>query len=107
MAQWVKGESGNPGGRPREVANLRELARTRTAEALETLAQVMNDPTASASARVSAACALLDRGHGRPTSSTDHEGTLIDMTATSTENDREEVEPMEVARRIAYILGYA
>jgi Family of unknown function (DUF5681) len=66
MARWVKGQSGNPGGRPRIQTDLRELARANTREAVETLAAIMQDKTAAPAARVSAATALLDRGYGRP-----------------------------------------
>jgi hypothetical protein len=45
---------------------IRSLARSHTASALKTLAGIMSDKTANASARVSAAQALLDRGWGKP-----------------------------------------
>ena len=64
--KFQKGISGNPGGRPRGYGTLRELAQSRTEAALETLLRVMTDEQATGSARVSAACALLDRGWGRP-----------------------------------------
>ena len=67
MAKWAKGISGNPGGRPKGFGDIREIARTHTATAIETLVSVMNNPDATASARVAAATALLDRGWGRPT----------------------------------------
>ena len=41
-------------------------ARERTQDALDTLFAIMKDPKAPAAARVSAAQALLDRGHGKP-----------------------------------------
>ncbi len=62
---WVKGVSGNPSGRPPVVAEVRDAAREHTANAVEVLARIMNDETAPHAARVSAANALLDRGHGR------------------------------------------
>jgi len=34
---FKKGQSGNPGGRPKIVGEVKELARTHTAEAIETL----------------------------------------------------------------------
>lgn len=65
-ASFKPGESGNPGGRPKVVAEVRELARQHTAAAIETLASIMNDREEHARARVAAANALLDRGYGRP-----------------------------------------
>jgi hypothetical protein len=41
-------------------------ARTLTQEAIDTLATVMRDGRAPPTARISAAVAILDRGHGRP-----------------------------------------
>src|SRR5918997_6095082 len=59
------GQSGNPRGRPKRDAEVAELARVHTAEALDTLAEVMRNIKAPASARVMAANAILDRGHGK------------------------------------------
>ena len=61
-----KGQSGNPGGRPKVVAEVKELAREHTAEAIETLVSIMNDAKSAPAARVSAANSLLDRGYGKP-----------------------------------------
>jgi hypothetical protein len=61
-----KGQSGNPGGRPKVVAEVKELAREHTAEAIQTLVSIMRSPKSPPAARVSAANALLDRGYGKP-----------------------------------------
>ena len=58
--------SGNPGGRPKVVAEIKELARAHTDKAIETLVSIMDNPKAAPVARVSAANALLDRGYGKP-----------------------------------------
>jgi Family of unknown function (DUF5681) len=63
---FKKGQSGNPGGRPKVVAEVKELARAHTAEAIQTLVSIMTNPKAASAARVSAANALLDRGYGKP-----------------------------------------
>lgn len=62
---FKRGQSGNPGGRPSDTA-LRELCRAKTAEAVKTLKEIMSNKKAPPAARISAACALLDRGYGRP-----------------------------------------
>jgi len=41
---FKKGQSGNPGGRPKVVAEVKELAREHTAEAIQTLVSIMNNP---------------------------------------------------------------
>jgi hypothetical protein len=63
---FKKGQSGNPGGRPKVVAEIKELARAHTGKAIETLVSIMDNPKAAPAARVSAANALLDRGYGKP-----------------------------------------
>jgi hypothetical protein len=63
---FKKGQSGNPGGRPKVVAEVRELAREHTADAIQTLVSIMTNPKSAPAARVSAANALLDRGYGKP-----------------------------------------
>jgi uncharacterized protein DUF5681 len=63
---FKKGQSGNPGGRPKVVAEIKELARAHTGKAIETLVSIMDNPKAAPAAGVSAANALLDRGYGKP-----------------------------------------
>ena len=64
--QWAPGQSGNPGGRPHVVAEVRELARSHTAAAIERLVQEMTNGDTS-HARIAASNALLDRGWGKAT----------------------------------------
>ncbi len=61
------GHSGNPGGRPKGVAHVRELARKHTEAAIAALAKIMEKGDAADQSIIAAAVALLDRAWGRPT----------------------------------------
>jgi hypothetical protein len=65
-----KGRSGNPGGRPKVVGEIRELAREHTRKAINELARLAVKGR-SESVRVAAIRELLDRGYGKPTQSFD------------------------------------
>ena len=52
---------------PKTPTQIRSLARSHTETAVNVLAGVMNQKDAPASARIAAACALLDRGWGKAT----------------------------------------
>jgi len=76
---WKPGFCPNPGGRPKEWANIRDLAREMTEKAIHTLVSVMDGRESPPNARVAAAVALLDRGWGRPPS-------MLEFSATEKEN---------------------
>ena len=65
MTTWRKGQSGNPGGRPKAIVEVAAAARERTVAAIDVLTEIMRDVEATSSARVSAAVALLERGWGK------------------------------------------
>ena len=76
LKPFKKGKSGNPGGRPKEVAEVKALARAHTTTAIETLVSIAKSKKATDAARVSACTALLDRGWGKPGQHHQHEGDL-------------------------------
>ena len=67
--RWLPGQSGNPKGRPPVVNDLRELCRTNTKEAFETVIGIMRDKKAPPATKLAAAQEVLNRGHGKVTAS--------------------------------------
>jgi Family of unknown function (DUF5681) len=70
---WKKGQSGNPGGRPKGFKEIQELAQKYAPTAIRGLAKIAKDGE-SESARVSAWNALLDRAWGKPVQAHQHTG---------------------------------
>ena len=66
QGQWLPGSSPNPGGRPKIIEDIRDLAREHTETAINALVHIAESGKQE-SARVAAASALLDRGWGKPT----------------------------------------
>lgn|SRR5256885_7142143 len=80
---FIKGQSGNPSGRPKNTHDVRMLAKRYTHEALEKLVEWMRSDNAKAS--VSAAMAILDRAHGKPMVAVqlqDDDGSPIGLSVT-------------------------
>ncbi len=63
--QWKPGQSGNPRGRAAEQQTVRDLARAKTADAIEQLAEAMQHAP-KWSDRIEAARVLLEHGWGKP-----------------------------------------
>ena len=96
---FKKGQSGNPGGRPKVVAEVKELARAHTGKAIETLVSIMDNPKAAPAARVSAANALLDRGYGKPPQHiTARAGLLTSFACPSRARQRRSGSPWSTSR---------
>jgi len=63
---WKKGQSGNPGGRPKVAPELRAAAQEVSIEGLKVLTGIMRDEKAPQNARINAVQAIWDRGYGKP-----------------------------------------
>ena len=88
------GQSGNPGGRPKIIAEVRDLAREQTEAAIKALVEIVKGGE-SAAARVSAAQALLDRGWGKP----------MQMTVTATTRSLADMTDEEISAELARLSG--
>lgn len=104
---FKKGQSGNPGGRARvrlvDGRTLTDLAREHTAEAVETLVEIMRDRTAPAAARVAASDKILNRGWGQAPQT-------INLTEDREPRDMsgmtdEQLEALETLRSLASLDG--
>ena len=59
------------GAKDKQTLDVKELAMDYTANAVETLASIMQDSEEAAAARVAAAREILDRAHGKPKQAVD------------------------------------
>ena len=86
------GQSGNPGGRLAPSKQLREDARKFTTESLDRLVEWMRSDVPNAS--ISAALAILERGHGKPVQS-------IKKTVTTFKRTPRDLSMEELEKRAA------
>lgn len=64
--RFAKGVSGNPGGRPKALVEVKALAQKHTVDAINALAKIVRTGK-NEQAIIAAATALLDRAWGKPT----------------------------------------
>ena len=67
---FKKGQSGNPGGRPKVLGDIQALAREKSPRMIEILEDIADNAKSHPQARVAAARELLDRGFGKPLQTT-------------------------------------
>ena len=70
--RFIKGVSGNKGGRPKSQTGVLALARSNSIEAIERLVKLMRTAE-SEQVQLNAANAILDRAYGKPKESKDVE----------------------------------
>lgn len=76
---FQKGKSGNPGGRPKENNEAKQLARKHGKSALKRLVELIHSEDERVA--VAASQAVLDRGYGKPAQAVEHSGALsVDVT---------------------------
>jgi hypothetical protein len=83
--------TGNPGGRPKVLGDVQELAREHSTEAIATLAAIMRDKRAPPAARAMASNSILDRAYGKPPQ------TLNANVANRPVNDMTDAELLAIA----------
>ncbi len=91
-----EGAGRKPGSQSKVTRELKEAAQVYAAEALNTLAKVCKSGK-SESARVAAACAILDRAYGKPKQQTE----LTGKDGKDLIPDKP-IDDLELARRCAY-----
>jgi hypothetical protein len=76
---FVKGQSGNPGGRPKGIKELTELARANSKTAFERIVAMLDSPDERVV--LAAAQEILNRGYGKPSQAVDvtHRSAVEDM----------------------------
>jgi hypothetical protein len=80
---FVKGKSGNPGGRPKAVKEIVDLCRELTPLGIKRMKAILESETAAPAAQVAAFTAVMDRGWGKPMQAVEHSGPNGEPIPTS------------------------
>ena len=65
--QFVKGKSGNPGGRPKMPEPFKELVQSKSVPALERIIEIMENPASKPGDVFMCAKLILEYANGKPT----------------------------------------
>ena len=108
MTKFQPGQSGNPGGRPRQNPKIRELALENSVEALQTISELMKNKRCAPSTRLAACNSILDRAYGKPASSLELTGKDGEsLVADRYEGWAEPAKTIDLARRILWMVHNA
>lgn len=64
-ALWKPGQSGNPGGRPKDLRIIKNFAKSKSMDVMRMLYDIAMDTTQKAVSRIAAGDILLNRGYGK------------------------------------------
>jgi hypothetical protein len=95
--RFPRGVSGNPGGQPKGLADVREFARQYTATAINCLAHIA-EKGKTEMAQIAASTALLDRAWGRPTQPIAGDDDMAPVGQSLEEQQREKERRRQAAR---------
>lgn len=99
LTPWKPGQSGNPNGRPKLDAKVKELARTHAAKAFQKIVELMDSPQPTVA--LAAAQEILNRAYGKAPQSLEVSGGVghfvvqLPTAQTSTEEWKLSFSPMK------------
>lgn len=100
---FQKGRSGNPGGRPKVVAEIRELARRHTPTAFRRLIIEIDEGDTS-TARIAAAKEILDRAWGKAVQAVDIKGNITLQQLILASMQPEALEPPTIDQELPKVV---